>query len=117
LPARDTDSEVREGRKTVTVLASLIAAGSQASIGTGDPEAYRAATERAAGLAGGVIESHGGTVLDSRGGHVVGVFGIPRVHEDDAVRAVLAASELQDLAISSGDMVIRIRSGLATGEA
>jgi DNA-binding SARP family transcriptional activator len=117
LPASDTDSEVREGRKTVTVLASLIATSGQGSGRAGDPEAYRAATERAAELAGGVIESHGGTVLDSRGGHVVGVFGMPRVHEDDAVRAVLAASELQDLATTSGDLVIKIRSGLATGEA
>lgn len=117
LPTPLTTLDVREGRKTITVLASRISAGGAGATRAGDPEAYRGATKRAAELAGRIIESHGGTVLDSRGGHLVGVFGVPRVHEDDAVRAVLAAAELQGLADSSADLVLEIRSGVVTGEA
>jgi DNA-binding SARP family transcriptional activator len=108
--------EVREGRKTITVFASSISIDAQGSVRERDPEANRAGTERVAELAAEIIGLHGGTVLESRGGHVVGVFGVPLVHEDDAVRALLAASELQGLAASSADLIFEIRSGLATGE-
>ena len=37
-----------------------------------------------------VIESHGGTVEKFIGDAVVGVFGVPVVHEDDPERAVRA---------------------------
>ena len=37
-----------------------------------------------------VIENHGGTVEKFIGDAVVGVFGVPAVHEDDPERAVRA---------------------------
>jgi class 3 adenylate cyclase len=41
-----------------------------------------------------VIERHGGTVAKYAGGGVMAVFGIPLLHEDDALRAARAAVEL-----------------------
>ena len=42
-----------------------------------------------------VIEHHGGTVERFRGDEVMAVFGIPVAHEDDALRAVRAATAMQ----------------------
>ena len=38
---------------------------------------------------------YGGTVERFRGDEVMAVFGIPAAHEDDALRAVRAAAEMQ----------------------
>jgi class 3 adenylate cyclase len=41
-----------------------------------------------------IIERHGGIVEKYIGDAVMAVFGLPRVHEDDALRAARAASEM-----------------------
>jgi tetratricopeptide (TPR) repeat protein len=61
----------------------------------------------------GIVESHGGTVEKFIGDAVMAVFGVPQVHEDDALRAVRAAVEMRD---ALPDLGVEARIGLNTGE-
>ena len=63
------------------------------------------------------IESFGGVVEKFIGDAVMGVFGAPHAHGDDAERAVRAAIVVRDIAgeLSGGDLHIRI--AVNTGEA
>ncbi len=69
------------------------------------------------------IQKYGGTVEKFIGDAVFAVFGVPRVHEDDAARAVRAALEIQDALLRLAPMFKRrlgtslgIRIAIATGE-
>jgi class 3 adenylate cyclase/tetratricopeptide (TPR) repeat protein len=71
----------------------------------------------------GAIERHGGTVEKFIGDAVMAVFGVPIAHEDDALRAVRAASEMQErLARLNEELerrygsTIALRIGVNTGE-
>jgi tetratricopeptide (TPR) repeat protein len=71
----------------------------------------------------GVLERHGGTVEKFIGDAVMAVFGIPELHEDDALRAVRAATELRQALAELNeqlerDLAVRIgiRVGVNTGE-
>src|SRR4051812_45157336 len=56
------------------------------------------------------IESHGGLVEKFIGDAVVGVFGVPLAHEDDAERAVRAGLRIIE-DIGSSDLGIEVRIG------
>ena len=69
------------------------------------------------------IERHGGTVEKFIGDAVMAVFGVPQVHEDDALRAVRAAVEMRDGARPAERrarrpraVAARVRIGVNTGE-
>jgi tetratricopeptide (TPR) repeat protein len=60
-----------------------------------------------------VVERHGGTVEKFIGDAAMAVFGVPTVHEDDALRAVRAALEIRDVL---DELRIPARIGVNTGE-
>ena len=87
-------SLAHELRKTVTVLFSDVT-GSTALGEELDPEALRAVMTRYFVEMRTAIEYHGGTVEKFVGDEVMAVFGVPEVHEDDALRAVRAAVHMR----------------------
>ena len=109
-------------RKTVTVLFCDVV-GSTGLGESVDPETTRHVMLRYFDETRTVLERHGGTVEKFIGDAVMAVFGIPVVHEDDALRAVRAADEMRDsLARLNFDLQERfgvrleIRIGINTGE-
>ena len=67
-----------------------------------------------------MIESHGGTVEKFIGDAVVGVFGVPVVHEDDPERAVRAGLRIVDALVGTlrpDGSPLEARVGVNTGEA
>jgi len=102
----------RESRKVVTVLFCDLV-GSTALGESTDPEALRTRMRRYFADLRAILERHGGTVEKFVGDAVMAVFGIPVAHEDDALRAVRAAWEMQQ-AVSAHGLAARI--GLNTGE-
>ena len=85
----------REVRKTVTVVFCDVT-GSTAMGERLDPESMRTIMARYFSEMRTALERHGGTVEKFIGDAVMAVFGVPRIHEDDAMRAVRAASEMRE---------------------
>jgi class 3 adenylate cyclase/tetratricopeptide (TPR) repeat protein len=111
-----------ETRKTVTVL--FCDATSSTALGERiDPESLRNLMTRYFGVMREVIEFHGGVVEKFIGDAVMAVFGVPVVHEDDALRACRAAVEIRER-LAALDTEIRAdrgatvewRMGINTGE-
>jgi predicted ATPase/class 3 adenylate cyclase len=112
----------QEVRKTVTVLYTDLK-GSTALGETLDPEALREALNIYFNEMRGVLESHGGKVEKYIGDAIVAVFGLPKAHEDDALRAVRAAADMQRTLGIVNEKIekhwgvrLQNRTGLNTGE-
>ena len=101
----------REQRKVVTVLFCDLV-GSTALGESTDPEALRGRMRLYFEDLRVIIERHGGTVEKFVGDAVMAVFGIPVSHEDDALRAVRAASEMRAAIAAHG---LEARIGINTG--
>jgi DNA-binding SARP family transcriptional activator/class 3 adenylate cyclase len=99
-------------RKVVTILFTRVVADAQPDEQV-DPESTRFLTSHYFEIASAAVERHGGTVDRLAGDRVVGVFGVPAVHEDDALRAARAALEIRD---ALSDLGMRARFGISTGE-
>jgi class 3 adenylate cyclase len=84
-----------ETRKTVTIVFSDVAGSTNLGERL-DAEALRRVMERYFTEMRAVLERHGGLVEKFIGDAVMAVFGIPVVHEDDALRAVRAAAEMTE---------------------
>src|SRR5512134_3355206 len=112
----------REQRKTVTILFCDLA-GSTALGESFDPERLRALLAAYFERMKAIVEHHGGTVEKFIGDAVMAVFGVPTVHEDDALRALRAAEELRDSLTGLNEELERaygtrleLRIGVNTGE-
>jgi class 3 adenylate cyclase/tetratricopeptide (TPR) repeat protein len=111
-----------EARKIVTVLFSDVT-GSTLLGEQLDPESFRRIMSRYFDEMRLLLERHSGTVEKFIGDAVMAVFGVPRTHEDDALRAVRAANEigqvvdaLNDEFRTTWDVTLSTRTGVNTGE-
>jgi class 3 adenylate cyclase/tetratricopeptide (TPR) repeat protein len=112
----------QEVRKTVTIVFSDLK-GSTAMGEKLDSEAVREVMSRYFDEMRAALERHGGVVEKYIGDAIMAVFGLPRVHEDDAVRAVRAAlemrarlAELNEEIEQRWGVTIGNRTGVNTGE-
>jgi class 3 adenylate cyclase/predicted negative regulator of RcsB-dependent stress response len=111
-----------EVRKTVTVVFSDVTGST--SIGEQlDPESLRGLLTRYYEAMKQVLERHGGVVRELVGDAMLAVFGAPVTHEDDALRAVRASSEMAERLAELNDELERdwgvrltTRTGINTGE-
>jgi class 3 adenylate cyclase/tetratricopeptide (TPR) repeat protein len=109
-------------RKTVTVLFADVT-GSTALGEQLDPESLRHVMARYFDVARTSLERHGGTVEKFIGDAVMAVFGVPTVHEDDALRALRAAADLREALAALNEELgddygvsLEVRVGANTGE-
>ena len=113
---------IHEVRKTVTIVFSDLK-GSTALGEQLDAEALHEVKERYFNAMAAEITRHGGKIEKYIGDAIMAVFGLPRAHEDDALRAVRAAAGMrsalarvnQDLAARYG-VTLANRTGVNTGE-
>jgi class 3 adenylate cyclase len=111
-----TDAAPREERRIVTIIfVDLV--GFTARADNLDPEDVRELLNPYHDLVRREIESFGGIVEKFIGDAVMGVFGAPLAHGDDAERAVRAALVVRENIGGLGDSGLQIRIAVNTGEA
>jgi class 3 adenylate cyclase/tetratricopeptide (TPR) repeat protein len=113
----------RDERKLVTVVFADLA-GSTELTARHDPEPLRALLAAFFEEMTQQVQALGGTVEKYAGDAIMAVFGVPRVHEDDAERAVRAAlgmreslSQLNPMFQEEHGVTLELRVGIASGEA
>jgi class 3 adenylate cyclase/tetratricopeptide (TPR) repeat protein len=111
-----------EVRKTVTLVFSDLK-GSTALGERLDPEAVREVMDRYFRAMAAEITRHGGKIEKYIGDAIMAVFGLPRAHEDDALRAVRAAAGMRSALMRVNEDLLRRhgvalanRTGVNTGE-
>ncbi len=112
----------QERRKTVTIFFSDL----KGSTNLGeklDSESLREVMSRYFDEMRAILEDHGGRVEKYIGDAIMAVFGLPRVHEDDALRAVRAALATKEALAALNEELqrrwgvqLQNRTGVNTGE-
>ncbi|MEP7297919.1 MAG: adenylate/guanylate cyclase domain-containing protein [Burkholderiales bacterium] len=117
-----SQSQAHEIRKTVTLIFCDLK-GSTALGERLDAEAMHEVKEQYFEAMVTQIHRHGGKVEKYIGDAIMAVFGLPRAHEDDALRAVRAAAEMQTALVEVNQVLTRRygvtlcnRTGVNTGE-
>jgi class 3 adenylate cyclase/tetratricopeptide (TPR) repeat protein len=115
-------AQAREARKPVTVVFADVAGSTRLGEQL-DPESLRRIMSRYFETASEALQRHGATVEKFIGDAVMAVFGVPAVHEDDALRAVRAAVEMREAVEALNSELerergvrIQIRTGVNSGE-
>jgi predicted ATPase/class 3 adenylate cyclase len=112
----------QEVRKTVTVVFCDLKGSTELGDRL-DSEALREVLALYFSAMKPALERHGGTIEKYIGDAIMAVFGLPRMHEDDALRAVRAAAmmreALEDLNVTlraQFGVTLENRTGVNTGE-
>ena len=100
-------ASTREARRVVTVL--FVEPVLPDGLGV---DADRAAAARCLAVAASVVERHGGRIEQLEGTELAGAFGLPIAHEDDALRAARAATEIR---VEWASIDVPVRCGIETG--
>jgi class 3 adenylate cyclase/tetratricopeptide (TPR) repeat protein len=104
-------------RKRITVLFSDLS-GYTAMSEKLDPEEVKEITSRIFGEATGVVDRYDGIVENYIGDAVMALFGVPKVHEDDHLRAIRAARDIHEIVDRMGreyEEKIKTRLTMHTG--
>jgi class 3 adenylate cyclase len=108
-------------RKMVTIVFADVVDSTSLSSRL-DPESFRQIMTRYFADMRTCLERHGGTVEKFIGDAVMAVFGVPELHEDDALRAVRAADDmrsslekLNQSLMSRWGVRIEVRTAINTG--
>ena len=108
-------------RKTVTVLFSDLS-GYTAMAEKLDPEEVKEITSQIFGEVAKIVSRYDGFVEKYIGDAVVALFGVPKAHEDDHLRAIRAAKEIHEIVNTVGlpseekiGRRLTFHSGIATG--
>src|SRR5262245_23357935 len=112
----------QESRKIVTIVFSDLK-GSTAMGEALDSESLREVMTRYFDAMSAELERHGGVVEKFIGDAIMAVFGLPKLHEDDALRAVRAAADMRTVQqrlnnelASNWGVRLTVRTGVNTGE-
>jgi len=116
-----TRSTIEGERKHVTVLFSDLS-GYTAMSEKLDPEEVKEITTRIFGEVAKIVDRHEGFVEKYIGDAVVALFGVPKAHEDDHLRAIRAAREIHEIVNTVNlrseekiDRRLTFHTGIATG--
>ena len=121
LPAEKTLIQAEGGRKHVTVLFSDLS-GYTALSERIDPEEVKEIMRRIFGEVCKIVAKYDGFIENYAGDGVMVLFGVPRAHEDDPIRAIKVAREIHQFVTALGEerknglgQPLSMHSGINTG--
>jgi class 3 adenylate cyclase len=117
VPVSPADISKGERRQVTILFADLC--GFTALAQSLDPEEVRELVARYTALLDGIVVSYGATVDKHIGDAVMALFGAPKAHDDDPLRAARAALDIHDAVeqlTDSRGRPLRAHVGVASGE-